>query len=48
MDGACMATLHVRFFDDLQGTTPKITTFSTRASTETPDVIVSKVTKGTP
>ena len=48
MDGGCMATLNVRFFDDLQGTTPKITTFSTRASTETPDVIVSKVTKGTP
>ena len=43
-----MATLHVRFFDDLQGITPKITTFPTHASTETPDVAVSKVTKGTP
>ena len=43
-----MATLHVEFFDDLRGTTPKITTFPTHASTETPDVTVSKVTKGTP
>ena len=48
MDGECMATLHVEFFDNLRGTTPKITIFPTRASTETPDVIVSKVTKGTP
>ena len=41
-----MATLNVRFFDDLRGTTPKITTFPTHASTETPDVTVSIVTKG--
>ena len=47
MDGACMATLKVRFFDDLRGTTPKITTFPTHASKETPDMTVSKVTKGT-
>ena len=32
-----MATLHVKFFDDLRGTTPKITTFPTHTSTETPD-----------
>ena len=41
-----MATLHVRFFDDLRGTTPKITTFHIHASTKTPDVTVSKVIKG--
>ena len=50
-----MATLHVRFFDDLQGTTPKITTFPIHASTQTPllvtnqnDVTASKIMKGTP
>ena len=41
-----MATLLVRFFDDLRGTTPKITTFPTHASsTKTPDTRTSSIKK---